>query len=400
MSLFKFELKKLLVNKRTLIILVVLFIAYAVTGFITCYFGFGSQSNYAVYKELADAYTGPIDAEQAAISLEISDATKVRYGNNEEALSEAGAADPVLKFNMDYADYARFVDEYYNGASTDATSNPYGVNVLRDKISSMEEIGDTSSFEYKETVEQLDAQIALGEPEFANTSIWDNLFDLWGGYMSLFLLFIPLAFIIAPVFSVEASTGMDNIVLSSMHGRKKIVTAKLAAVVITSLVSVLVYLVATFLANALALGSFTGATAALSSVTAFARTPFAMSVWQFAIVAAVWMLFMGVVFGIVTAFISSKMKNQMSSFGIALVILMFSMILNFFGSNVAALIRPLIDFGFASLFESVDIFSTFAVYNIFGISVPYWAAALGLMAILGGICTWAIYRFQKTRTAA
>lgn len=400
MSLFRFEIKKLLVNKKTLIMLAALFVLYAATGFLTSYFGFGSQSNYAVYQELADTYTGPVDAEQAAISTEISDATKERYGNDDEALTEAGAADPVLKFNMDYADYARYVDEYYNGASTDATSNPYGVNVLQNKVNSMEQSGDTSSFEYRETVQQLDAEISLGEPVFANTSLWDNLFDLWGGYMSLFVLFIPLAFIIAPVFSVEASTGMDNIVLSSMHGRKKIVTAKLASVVITSAVLVLIYLAATFFANFLAIGSFTGVTAALRSVATFVRTPFSMSVWQFAIVSAVWLLFMGIVFGIVTAFISSKMKSQMATFGIGLVILLSSMILNFFGSNFAAIIKPLIDFGFASIFESVDIFSTFTVYNIFGISVPYWAAAIGLMTILCGIGTWAIYHFQKTRTAA
>ena len=57
-----------------------------------------------------------------------------------------------------------------------------------------------------------------------------------------FLLFVPLAFIIAPVFAVERSSGMDNLILSSRHGRKKIVTVNLLSVLVASTVVVTLYL--------------------------------------------------------------------------------------------------------------------------------------------------------------
>jgi ABC-type transport system involved in multi-copper enzyme maturation permease subunit len=318
MSLFRFELKKLLFNKKTLILLTVLLILYAAIGFLVSHFSFGGQSNYTIYRELADAHTGPIDPVQAAASNKVSDDTKIRFGNNSDALSEAGYHDPVIKFNLNYADYAKYADEYYNGASTDSASAPYGINNLQKKVDSLEQNGDSSSFEYRKTVRQLETETSIGEPVFDNTSLWVNLFNNWGTYIVLFLLFIPLGFIIAPVFSIEASTGMDNLILSSMHGRKKIVTAKLVSVIITSAVVVMIYVAATFFANFLAMGSFAGATAALRSVAAYARAPFAMDVWQFAVVSVLWLLFMGIVFGIVVAFVSSKIKSQLGTFGIGL----------------------------------------------------------------------------------
>lgn len=399
MSLFRFELKKLLVNKKTIIMLGVMFILYAAVGFATAYYGFGGQSNYTVYEELAEANAGPVNPEQAALSTDAATAAKERYGDNAEAISHVTSGDPVLKFDVDYADFATNVDEYYNGASTDAASDPYGIAPLQNQIDSLAQSGDTSSFEYKAATQQLETETALGTPEFANTSLWDNLFTNWGGYIVLILLFIPLAFIIAPVFSMEASTGMDNIVLSSKHGRGKIVTAKLASVVITAVAAALIYLVATFLFNFLAMGSFAGATAGLRSVVTFVRAPLGMAVWQYAFVAAGWLVLMSAVFGIVMAFISSKMKSQMATFGIGLAVLLSTMALGALGTNFTAMIQPLIDFGFANVFQSNDIFSTFSVYNILGMAVPYWAVALGVMAVLCGIGIWAIYSFQKKRTA-
>jgi hypothetical protein len=399
MSLLQFELKKLLINKVTLSILAALFVLSATMGSLPNLVSFGSVSNYKVYSELANAYTGPINAERAAIATAESENIEERYGENREVLQGLRSADPVLAFNLDYADYVEYVDEYYHGASTDDPSNPYGIYPLQNKLNTLEQNGDTSSFDYRRTAQQLEVETSLGAPKYANTSLWDTLFGLWSSIIPILFLFIPLAFIIAPVFSLEASTGMDNIVLSTKHGRKRVVTAKLATVSITSAAVTLTYMTATFLGNFLAMGSFVGADAALRSVTTFIRTPLAMSVWQYAIVAAIWLLFMGIVFGIATAFISSKMKSLISTFGISLILLFSTIVLRLAGSNLGTVLNLVVDFGFTSVFLSSNIFKEFIVYSIFGIAVPYWTAALMVMTILCAAGTFAIYRFQRSRTA-
>jgi ABC-type transport system involved in multi-copper enzyme maturation permease subunit len=131
---------------------------------------------------------------------------------------------------------AQYVDEYHRGSPLDSLFEPYGVTVLQKRIGDLELAGETKSFEYKKTAVQLRTEQNLGEPQFANTVLWANLFANWGDFIILFLLFVPMAFIISPVFSFEASSGMDNLILSSRHGREKIVSAKIVAVIVSSVV--------------------------------------------------------------------------------------------------------------------------------------------------------------------
>lgn len=68
---------------------------------------------------------------------------------------------------------------------------------------------------YEKLSGSLKVLTTLGEPKFANILLWENLFVNWGEHLMQFLLFIPLAFIIAPVFAVERETGMDHLILNS-----------------------------------------------------------------------------------------------------------------------------------------------------------------------------------------
>ncbi len=60
MSLFQFELRKLLFNKKNLILLLCLLILYSVVGLTSTMFLIGGNDSYRAYEELAADWEGPI----------------------------------------------------------------------------------------------------------------------------------------------------------------------------------------------------------------------------------------------------------------------------------------------------------------------------------------------------
>jgi hypothetical protein len=400
MSLFQFELRKLFLNRKNIVILLFMFAIYGAIGFGTTYFLVGSKSNYQTYAELAGPLDGPLNPQKAEEARRVYEGLKERYGDNEEAIYYGTASDPAAKFNVDYAHFANHVDEYYNGSPMDNLGEPYGTNVLSRKLASLEQTGDANSFEYRKIKNQLRTEQQLGEPRFANTVLWDNLFKNWGDFIMLFLLFVPLAFIIAPVFSIEASTGMDSLVLSSRHGRQKIVTTKIAAVIVTAVCIIAAYLAATFVFGFLSVGTLEGGTAALRSIPGYVRAPFRFANWQFALVSVAWLLVSGIVYALIVAFISSRTGNLLAAFGISLIVLFLNVGLSALGTTISRMIQPVIDFGIASITLTGEVFVNYKVYNIFGTVVPYWFMIIVFMSVITALAGFGMYWGQKHKTAA
>jgi ABC-type transport system involved in multi-copper enzyme maturation permease subunit len=400
MSLFRFELRKLMLNKRTLAILAVMLIVYAAVGFGTSYFLVGSGESYKTYSALAEPVTGPLNSQKAEEAMKSYEALKDRFGDNPEMIYYGTSSDPVSKFDVDYANFVGYVDEYYSGAPSDSLSEPYGVNVLQENLAGLTRDGKANTFEYRSTRNQLDKEISLGEPQFANTVEWGNLFTNWGDTIMLFILFIPLAFLISPVFSMEASTGMDNLILSSRNGRRKIVTAKLASIIVTSLTVLGIYLLATFVFGFLSVGTFEGWDAALRSVPNYVRAPFGFTNLQFTFVSALWVLLSGTVYSLIVGFISSRLKSQIAVLGISLIVLFLNIGIAALGTGIQTALKWLMDFGVASFAVVGEVFSGYKVYNLFGFPVPYYVALLVFMAIVSLLVAFGMYLGQKRRSVA
>jgi ABC-type transport system involved in multi-copper enzyme maturation permease subunit len=398
MSLFRFELRKLLLNKKTLVIVAAMAILYAAVGFGTSYFLVGSGESYKTYSNLAEPATGAFNQAAADEALQNYEQLKERYGDNPEMIYYGTSTDPVLKFQVDYANFVGYVEEYHNGAASDSLTAPYGVNVLQAKLTQLEQEGKINTFEYRSTKNQLDKETALGEPQFANTVEWGNLFTNWGDVIMLFILFIPLAFIISPVFSRESATGMDNLILSSRNGRRKIVTAKLGAVAVTAVTILGIYLLATFVFGFLSVGSLEGWDAALRAVPTYVRAPFGLSNLQFTLVSALWVLLSDTTFALVVSFISSRLKNQIAVLGVSLIVLFLNIGLNALGTGIQSALQPIIDFGVTSFALVGEVFSGYKVYNIFGLPVPYYAVLLVFMAAVIALTSFGMYFGQKRRT--
>lgn len=181
---------------------------------------------------------------------------------------------PEIILAANYHAYAGRVEEYWNGTPPESAEEPYGIALLQEQLTELESQGKQDSSDNRELSAALERLKKLGEPEFANALLWENLFNNWGEHMMQFLLFVPLTFVIAPVFAVERSSGMDNLILSSRNGRWKIVTAKLLSVLAASTVVAALYLTATFLFGLLPHGSNHGWDAAIQSIPTYARSKF------------------------------------------------------------------------------------------------------------------------------
>ena len=213
MSLFYFELRKLLFHKKTSLLLLCLFALYSVIGFTSTIFLIGSNDSYRAYEEMAVAYEGSFDKEKAAEAERIYNEVSARYGTDSRMIARSVKDQPEIILAVNYYAYAQQVEEYWNGTPPESAEEPYGIALLKSKLTELESQGKQDTFAYRELSDALQCLIKLGEPAFANILLWENLFNNWGEHMMQFLLFVPLAFIIAPVFAAERSSGMDNLIL-------------------------------------------------------------------------------------------------------------------------------------------------------------------------------------------
>lgn len=398
MSLFHFEFRKLLLNKKTISLLVCLSILYSLMGFVTSMFLIGSGKSYRVYEKLADGYEGTIDEGKAVWAKKVYEEVSARYGTDSRMIARSIKDQPETMLALKYHEFTERVDEYWNGTPPKSAEEPYGIALLESKLSELERQGKQNTFAYTKLSDSLKRLTALGEPKFANILLWENLFVNWGEHMMQFLLFIPLAFIIAPVFAVERSTGMDHLILSSRSGRRKIVTAKLLSILAVSVIVTFIYAAATFIFGFLPHASLHGWNAAIQSIPAYARSMFGFQTWQLAAAGAVWLIFTGAVYSLIIGFISSRMKSRMGTVGVSLAILFFNVGLAAMGDTVTQRFQPLIDFGLADVTLIKEVFGGFRMFHVFGMCVSYPVMAvfvLGLTAVLAG---FGIYCGQKNRT--
>lgn len=399
MTLFKFELRKLLLNKRNAIIMAVLLVGYCAIGVGMSVFSFGSIGNYNTYSSLANAATGSYNEEQAQISTAVYDAALDRYGNA-EGIDHMKAEDPQLRFDVDYRDYSVTVDEYWNGPETQDLANLKGIYPIQNRMSVLETEGATDSYEYQKLSNQLETELAAGEPEFHNVALWDSLISTWGGMMISILLFFPMSFLIASVYTKEKTTGMDNIILSSKHGQGQIVLAKIAATAVTCATTALAFFAGTFAGTFIPFGTLGGIGLPLKTLASFADTQLVMSIGGFAALSIVWVIFVAVVYGIIMALVSSKMKNQAAVFGIGILLLMSNLLFESMGTSIIALLDPILKFGFLNTINVSTIFGGVTTFNVFGMVVPYSIMALIVMTVLGILAFLGVRISQKYRTIA
>ena len=138
MSLFHFEFRKLLLNKKTVSLLVCLFILYSLMGFVTSVFLIGSGKSYRAYEELAAGYEGTIDEGRAAWAKKVYEEISARYGTDSRMIARSIKDQPETMLAIKYNEFTERVYEYWNGTPPESADEPYGIALLEAKLSELE----------------------------------------------------------------------------------------------------------------------------------------------------------------------------------------------------------------------------------------------------------------------
>lgn len=399
MKLFRFELKKLLLNKRSLIFIAFLSLFYFGVGIGNSIFTFQGENTFTKYSNLAKDVTGPLKQEFAQTSAnEMNELLSIL--KSEHSVKRRASKESISKLNYEYNQYASRVATYHNGSPNDDPDDPNGIEPLQQRISELKAAGKTDTYLYKKLTQKLTKLLDLGEPEFENVILWETLYEGWNGIIILILLFFPLAFLISSVFTKEVTTGMDNLILSSVKGRSSIVFAKIAAASVCSVLVTLVYFITTFIGNFIPYMSFEGASAPVRCLSIMANTQLDMSIFSFALLTVLWVTIAALIFGAIMVLFSSFLKNHATVFGLGILVLLLGIIIEALGSNIVEKLQLLIDFCFINTISVSTIFGNSSTYNIFGFVVPYWLLGIVVFAILAIVVLFSLIKQQKHRTIA
>ena len=142
MSLFRFELRKLLLNKKTLLLLMCLLLLYSVVGLTSTMFLIGGNDSYRAYEELTAGWEGPFDSKKAAEAEKIYQEVSARYGTDARMISRSIKDQPEMILAVNYHAYAERVEEYWNGTPPESAEEPYGIALLQGKLAELESRGE------------------------------------------------------------------------------------------------------------------------------------------------------------------------------------------------------------------------------------------------------------------
>jgi hypothetical protein len=402
MKLFKYEMKKLLFNKMRLILLVLLFGMYGFLGFILSAdvemeSTPGEPKAAATYAEMIEKSRGTLNEETLRKSQDTVKAAIAEYGKGEEMYRQQ-RTNPTLKFSSKYVDFGNQVNMYWYGPTEQNPDNILGVYPIQEKLKELETENRTDSYEYRYYQERLDLEKQIGEPVFENTGMWSSFFIMYDWMFVVILLLMALTYFISQLFTQEVRTEMDSIVLCSLKGRSEIVTAKLLAATLTSVILAAGYLGASFVGMMIGSGNFSGLGAPARCLEIYAQVPLNLTVGALVAFSVVWLILVTVVFGLALALISSKMKNQSSAFGIGIAVLLAGMMSGSIPKSLYSILWPVIDFHFGALAMFNSIFGGFKTYNILGTPVSYGMMAFVVCLVLGTLACLLTYIAQKKRS--
>ena len=199
-----------------------------------------------------------------------------------------------------------------------------------------------------------------------------NLFyDFYDSFMRNFAPFILgflIIFTISPLFSTEYSTKMDSLILSSKHGKRKVILSKfIAAWIGTTVIFVLV--MGTYICLCGLVFGFSGGKTSLAlmyyNTFQYMWSPYDLTMSQFFLISLLISYFACIGLAAFVLFISSKSRNSLIVYtwglGIYFIPLFFYAVDNgreYFGG--------IIDFSYSRIMQVTPLFDKFQGYIIFG----------------------------------
>lgn len=259
-------------------------------------------------------------------------------------------------------------------------------------------LSNPDSYEYKTTKLKEKLLLEQGPPpaQLYYNKPWAELIymvDQFGVAFIGGMLLIGLS----PIYSEEYARRMDSLLLSSRHGRSKLIHAKCVAAILYTLLCVLVFQLINMGVTALLFGNLDGATTPLHSMGRYGDTrPFAEYPFSFTVI-EYYFIQLGVqtigcaAFAIAVTFISSLSRSSLVTMLLAGGVLGIPYLLLDVRNIRYPMIEWMMTFGYSQFIRVTHLFNSFRTVNFFGEPILYPIAALAVLLAVTAVFVWGTY---------
>ena len=162
---------------------------------------------------------------------------------------------------------------------------------------------------------------------------------LTGGFVSFISIMIAVIVIVNATFSIENSSGMISIILSTPNGRGKLLRSKLIVVQLMTFVWITLYFWVCVILDLVLYDKFDKLALPLNNINSFYMSPYNITIGQFFVISYLLYVVGGFSIASIFSVLSLSIKNAVMNFGIGLVGYMLPLFLptNGTGGTIALL---------------------------------------------------------------
>jgi len=370
-SLLKFELYKIFRQKSIYAVYVLLLALIMIS--------LNAQqavNNSAYYKDWEGTLTAEKYSQAEAAYSELMKAENEKASWSNEARMQAAVFETI--------DTVRRLDE----------TNKYSVEFLPGYLTQLEK----KTFEYRKNalvlrmLENVEVNKLYYHKAPAEMIDFVNIF---GTMLSGALILIGLA----PIFSNEYMSGMDQFQLSSRHGRRIGVRAKIAAALIYTSFVIVVWQLFNFVHRIVVYGNG-GWQTPLQQIFQYRAAPYDYDLLTFIFVQLGMHALGAFGFALIVLLISAWCRHTMMSIVLSGAVYAFPIAITVFFKIELGKYEDILDFTYTNVMRITSLFAEFKVINLFGLPVLYPYVAIVVMAVLSIAATMLLFYTMKRREVA
>lgn len=201
---------------------------------------------------------------------------------------------------------------------------------------------------------------------------------------------------LSSIFTQEYTTGVDNYILSSVNGRKKIVHAKIIASMIFVIIVILISVIFDVVFWNVMEGNY-GWKAALQSMDTYWDSPYSFTLFSYFVVQVVFQLIAGCAFALFVLLISAISKNSLVSFIISGFIFAFPIAVESFIPYDMQWFFNILKFTYTEIMLVAVLFRDFVTINILGYPVLLPIFAIIYILVLSVLVVILLYRIVREK---
>lgn len=384
LQLIKFELYKLISRKLNIV-------AFAV--FILLYSLYLSQLNLTDIEQirrLHSEWSGPL-TEQKVEAARLNE-HNLRLDMDrawEEHLrkSEQGEASPVFEWDEAYRLRILLYSDIINRWERFQVRSAKAAE-LREEIRHAKAAG-RNDFVYRKNIMHYNMLSAIQPPSGDYFRGWGQLIDFANTY-GFVILGALMLLALSPVFSEEYAVNMDSLIFSSRHGRRRIVTAKLAASLLIVLSCALILLIINVSVNGMRFG-LDGSRVSLQELFKYRSSPFDLSVFKYFLIQQATHIFGAASFSLLILLLSAFSRSSLIPFFVGGAVYGGPFVLTSIFRIEFAFIQMLREYSYGELIMVEGMFRDFIVLNIFGRPVQYLYVMYILFLFISAALLFIIY---------